>query len=255
MGFEEEAEPYLAGPQRARVWTEGWVGRWLYCINCGADRLEKQPNNAPASDFVCGTCRETFELKSQRRGFGRKVRDGAFRSMLERVNSATNPNLLLLSYDTSARTVQNVWVVPKQFLTAASLEQCPPLKAHARRAGHVMCNILLHTIPAAGRVSVVKDGVVRTHATVRSEWRRTLFLRDTDNDARGWMIEVMRIVERFGARDFTLAEVYAHEAHLSTLYPDNNNVRAKIRQQLQVLRDFGFLTFLGGGVYRLKGAQ
>jgi type II restriction enzyme len=38
---------------------------------------------------------------------------------------------------------------------------------------------------------------------------------------------------------FTLEAVYAQEAALSALYPGNHNVRAKIRQQLQVLRDRG----------------
>ena len=52
-----------------------------------------------------------------------------------------------------------------------------------------------------------------------------------------------------GWRD-TLDEVYAHEAALATLYPGNNNVRPKIRQQLQVLRDRGWLAFNGRGAYR-----
>ncbi|WP_373458343.1 hypothetical protein [Brevundimonas sp. SORGH_AS_0993] len=43
---------------------------------------------------------------------------------------------------------------------------------------------------------------------------------------------------------------YAHEAALAALYPGNNNFRPKIRQQLQVLRDRGWLAFDGRGVYR-----
>ena len=46
-------------------------------------------------------------------------------------------------------------------------------------------------------------------------------------------------VEAVGRPEFTLADVYAHEAALAALYPGNNNVRPKIRQQLQVLRDRG----------------
>ena len=45
-------------------------------------------------------------------------------------------------------------------------------------------------------------------------------------------------------------EVYAFEPRLSALCPGNNNVRPKIRQQLQVLRDQGVLEFLGRGNYR-----
>ena len=36
------------------------------------------------------------------------------------------------------------------------------------------------------------------------------------------------------------------------LYPANHNVRPKIRQQLQVLRDRGWLEFVGRGRYRVR---
>jgi hypothetical protein len=49
----------------------------------------------------------------------------------------------------------------------------------------------------------------------------------------------MRAVEAVGRPEFTLDDVYAHEAALSALYPGNNNIRSKIRQQLQVFRDPG----------------
>ncbi|QYX55774.1 hypothetical protein K1T73_11855 [Roseovarius sp. SCSIO 43702] len=58
--------------------------------------------------------------------------------------------------------------------------------------------------------------------------------------------------EPCGKEEFTLAEIYAFEDRLSQVYPGNNNVRPKIRQQLQVLRDNGFLEFLGAGRYRLR---
>lgn len=83
------------------------------------------------------------------------------------------------------------------------------------------------------------------------QWRATLFLRDQGATARGWLIDVMGAVEAVGRPEFTLDDVYAHEARLQALYPGNNNVRPKIRQQLQVLRDTGFLLFLGRGRYRL----
>jgi type II restriction enzyme len=38
---------------------------------------------------------------------------------------------------------------------------------------------------------------------------------------------------------------------LSRLYPNNKHVKPKIRQQLQVLRDHGYLEFESKGRYRL----
>jgi type II restriction enzyme len=46
-------------------------------------------------------------------------------------------------------------------------------------------------------------------------------------------------------------DIYAFEAELAALCPGSNNVRPKIRQQLQVLRDQGYLQFVGRGRYRL----
>jgi len=71
-------------------------------------------------------------------------------------------------------------------------------------------------------------------------------------EARGWLLEVMRTVEDIGLSSFTLGDVYAGEDRLQRAYPNNRNVRPKIRQQLQVLRDNGFLEFLGRGKYRLS---
>lgn len=79
----------------------------------------------------------------------------------------------------------------------------------------------------------------------------TLFLHDTRLEARGWLLAVMTAVEAVGKPEFTLDEVYAHEAALAALYPGNHNVRPKIRQQLQVLRDRGWLAFTERrGAYR-----
>jgi len=37
---------------------------------------------------------------------------------------------------------------------------------------------------------------------------------------------------------------------LQAKHPQNQNVKPKIRQQLQILRDRGFIEFLGNGYYR-----
>jgi type II restriction enzyme len=87
---------------------------------------------------------------------------------------------------------------------------------------------------------------------VLAQWRSTLFLRQAGAQARGWLIEVMKGVEAMGRESFTLADAYGFEERLAALYPGNHNVRPKIRQQLQVLRDQGWLEFLGRGRYRVR---
>ena len=52
------------------------------------------------------------------------------------------------------------------------------------------------------------------------------------------------------AQEFALSDMYRFENMLSLKHPENNNVQAKIRQQLQLLRDKGFIEFLGNGKYK-----
>jgi len=50
---------------------------------------------------------------------------------------------------------------------------------------------------------------------------------------------------------FTTADAYIFEQELEQLHPDNRNTKAKIRQQLQELRDAGLLLHVERGIWRL----
>jgi type II restriction enzyme len=250
LGFEEERTPFDSAPQNARVWTESWVAQQLYCLNCGAPSVSRLPNNNPVGDFSCVACAEEYELKSQAGRIGARVVDGAHKTMLERLAANNNPNLILLSYHRAEKRVLNLSVVPKQFFTPSIIEKRKPLAPTARRAGWVGCNILISQVPEIGKIEVVRDGVLRSKDLVLEQWRRTCFLREESAIARGWLIEVLRCVELIRAEEFALADVYAFEPRLRELYPENQHVREKMRQQLQVLRDRGFIEFLGRGRYR-----
>jgi len=52
-------------------------------------------------------------------------------------------------------------------------------------------------------------------------------------------------------KDFTLQEMYNFEPILREKYPNNNHIQDKIRQQLQFLRDKGYLEFVSSGKYRV----
>ena len=251
LGFSEKQTKYASGSQSARAWTERWVGDWVYCPNCGHPKITQFKANRPVADFYCTSCNDQYELKSQKTPFGRKVLDGAFRTMLERLKSDENPNLMLLNYDAQRLSVTNVAIVPKHFFIGEIIERRKPLADTARRAGWVGCNILLNMIPASGRIFLVRDSLPQSKESVLEKWQRTLFLRDEPTEARGWLIEVMRCVEAIGRPEFDLDDVYAFEGQLSRLYPNNRHVRPKIRQQLQVLRDYGYLEFETRGRYRL----
>jgi type II restriction enzyme len=252
LEFDEAQLPYTSGSQSARAWTEAWVSAWAYCPHCGNTRMSRFPNNSPLADFLCALCKEEFELKSQKSKFGLRVADGAYKTKCERLAASNNPNLLLMKYDLKSLSVVNLLIVPKHFFVRDIIEERKPLAATARRAGWVGSNILLSRIPESGKIHIVQNGVVRAKESVLAEWQKTLFLRSESPETRGWLLDVMKCVESLGKREFTLDEVYAFERHLGELYPGNQNVRPKIRQQLQCLRNRGFIEFLSRGNYRLR---
>jgi Dam-replacing family/Dam-replacing HTH domain len=252
LGFEESQTSYESPSQSARAWTESWVREQAFCPSCGNSTVRQFPANRPVADFFCVSCNEEYELKSQKRNFGPKIVDGAFRTMMERVRAENNPNLMLLNYDLKQFGVTNLVVVPKHFFVQEVIERRKPLTPTARRAGWIGCNILLRRIPDSGKIFIVRGGQIQPKAAVVAQWKRTLFLREESVEARGWLMEVMRCVEAIQRREFDLEDVYAFESALSDIYPNNRHVRQKIRQQIQVLRDQGYLDFVGRGHYRLR---
>jgi type II restriction enzyme len=219
-------------------------------------KLRKLENYRISTQSTCCRlllpCEEEYELKSQKTKFGSKVTDGAFRTMCERLAASNNPNLLLLNYDLKQLSVINLFVVPKHFFVREIIQERKPLAPTARRAGWIGCNILLNQIPDSGKIFFVRNGQLQPKELVLAQWQKTLFLRDEDTEARGWLIEVMKCVELIGKHEFQLDDVYAFERKLSQLYPNNRHVKQKIRQQLQVLRDRGYLDFVSRGFCRLR---
>jgi predicted Rdx family selenoprotein len=254
LGFEETQTPYTSGSQSARAWTERWVRDWVYCPNCGGAKITPFPNNSPLADFYCLSCNEEYELKSQKSRFGNKVLDGAFQTKCDRLAASNNPNLFLLNYNLKELSVVNLLIVPKHFFVRDIIEERKPLAVTARRAGWIGSNILLNRIPASGKIHIIRNGLLQPKELVLAEWKKTLFLREEGLEARGWLIEVMKCVEAIGKQEFDINDVYAFEARLGDLYPNNQYIKQKIRQQLQVLRDRGYLDFVSRGYYRLRSS-
>ena len=243
---------YKNASQRARVLTEHWVDESVFCPNCGRLDIDKYPNNRPVADFYCSNCKEDYELKSKQDGLGAKILDGAYRTMIERLQSSNNPNFFLLNYDLGNLFVLNFLVIPKHFFIPEIIEKRKPLAITARRAGWIGCNIVLQGIPESGKIFFVKNRQVEPKEKVLNKWKRTLFLREEKEiSAKGWLLDIMRSIEKLGKREFTLDDIYAFENELSRLHPDNRHIKDKIRQQLQVLRDRGYLQFAGRGNYSL----
>lgn len=246
------ADNYSSATQKIRVLTEHWVNRSVFCPNCG-NRLRQFDNNSPVADFYCEHCFEEYELKSKNGAIGKKIVDGAYATMIERLNAYNNPNFFFLSYDKSTFAIRNFLTIPKYFFIPDIIERRKALSPTARRAGWVGCNIVMSNVPEFGKIFYVENGVAKSKDEVLEKWSKTEFVKETSNvEAKGWILDVLLCVERIKKEEFTLDEVYAFEEYLQAKHPLNNNVKPKIRQQLQFLRDRGLIEFVGRGRYRMK---
>lgn len=244
------AADYNSNSQKARVMTESWVEHNMFCPICGNSYLVHFENNRPVADFYCPNCGNQYELKSKQGRFGEKVSDGAYETMIQRITANENPDFLFMSYSLSNMAVNNFIMIPKFFFVPSIIEKRPPLSLLSQRPGWVGCNIMINSIPHQGRIEIIRDGQEINHESVMEKVRLSQGLKTNNIDARGWLMDILVCVNTISSNEFTLDEVYGFENELLVKHPDNHNIRAKIRQQLQILRDKGFIQFLGDGHYK-----
>jgi type II restriction enzyme len=239
---------YKSASQLARVSTERWTRDNFYCASCGAS-LVPFPTNTPLYDFHSPDCRERFQLKASRRPFGSSVLDSEYHTALEGVMNDAYPSLILLRYDSVKWAVVDLELVHRACITTSCLVPRKALGASTRRAGWQGCLISLASVPSLGRIDVIRNGIAQPKTAVLEQWKQSNRLLQTEPQARGWLADVLRCVERLFST-FTLENVYAFETELAAKHPKNRFIRAKIRQQLQVLRDLDLIEFVSPGVYR-----
>ena len=239
---------YKSTSQRIRLLSEEWFRNEMYCPACGNEGLQKLPNNSRLADFSCENCGEIYELKSKGTSIGRSILDGAYYAALERITSSTNPNLFVLHYHSNL--VEDLTLIPKHFFTPDILRIRNALAPTARRAGYVGSVIMYSEIPDAGKIAVITSHEVLSKDIVLRNYAQAVRLRVGNMNLRGWLMDIMRCVDKIAHDIFSLEDLYAFTEELNQKHPDNHNIGAKIRQQLQFLRDKGFIEFLGGGRYR-----
>lgn len=239
---------YKSASQLARLSTERWTLDNFYCPSCGDD-LSPYRANTPLYDFHSVECHERFQLKASRREFGKSVLDSEYHTALRGVIQDAYPSLILLHYDPVKWVVSDLDLVHRACITPSCLLPRRPLGDDARRAGWQGCLISLVEVPALARINVIREGVVRPQSEVLLQWKQSDRLLEAAPQARGWLADVLRCVERLYST-FTLENVYSFEAELAAKHPKNRNIRPKIRQQLQALRDLGIIEFVSPGVYK-----
>lgn len=248
----EGIDRYESASQRARVATEGWGQANLYCPNCDSPKLDRSAANTPAIDFTCPRCDAPFQLKSQGQRYSASIPDAAYSAMRRVMEEDKTPNLFALHYEPQLWKVRNLVLIPRFAFSVSILKRRRPLRATARRHGWVGCSFLLDRIPPDAKIPVIVDGVAASPTDIRRQYARLKPLENVSVEKRGWTLDVLNVVRSIRKAEFSLGDVYAFESDLGRLHPHNRHIRDKIRQQLQILRNLNFLTFLGRGDYRLR---
>jgi type II restriction enzyme len=245
------AQSYKSKAQQARVVTEAWGKTELFCANCNSASLGETPPNNRAIDFVCPNCTASFQLKAKTGVIGKTIHDGAYSVMLQAIREDRTPNLLVMRYALPTWRVVDLILIPSFAFPESAIIKRNPLSPTARRAGWIGCNIDLSRIAPEARIPVVVASEPKTPANVRASYERLKPLREIKAAQRGWTLDVLNVVRSLGKTEFTNDDVYAYDRELERLHPDNRNVRPKIRQQLQVLRDAGLLLHIESSQWRL----
>lgn len=237
--------------QRARVLTEHWMEQNMFCPICGQNLLTQFPANRPVADFYCEKCLAQYELKSKEKfsiATQNIIPDGCYETMIQRITSLNNPNLFVMTHFNSR--VNNILFIPNFFFTPEIILKRPPLKETARRAGWVGCNINIGAIPNEAKIPIIKDGEITPLPKVIDHYNHLLSLKTEKLQSRGWLMDTMSCIEQIQTETFSLKDIYAFEQVLKSKHPDNNFIKDKLRQQLQILRDKGFIEFTSRGNYK-----
>lgn len=241
---------YRSNSQKIRIMSENWLVNNAYCVKCGY-KLKHFENNKPVGDLYCEKCKEEFELKSNKSKLGKKIVDGAYYTMMEKIDNEEIPNFFYLNYSLQSYKVNNLIIIPKHYFTKEIIIKRQPLSQTARRAGWIGCNIDVSSIPESGKLYLVKNGQEENKNIVIDKFNSMLFLRKSKGKLKVWLLDILKCIELLDKKEFYLHDLYSFEALLKIKHPENNNIQAKIRQQLQILRDYGYLSFIKRGKYRV----
>jgi type II restriction enzyme len=193
-----------------------------------------------------------FQLKSQSSPIRDRIVDAAYSAMMRAIREDRTPNLYALHYSRIVWQVQNLILIPHFAFSASAIEARKPLAPEARRAGWIGCNIVLKNIPPDAKIQLISEGVPVPSHLVRESFHRLQPLKEISPKERGWTLDVLRVVRSLGKKEFSNSDIYTFESQLEHLHPNNRHIRDKIRQQLQVLRDRGFLAQAQRGVWVLN---
>ncbi|MBQ9874467.1 MAG: hypothetical protein IJM30_08375 [Thermoguttaceae bacterium] len=223
----------------ARGIMADWPRDFLYCPKCGGFPVSTREYVYTFHKLKCLTCDNGFEVISQFEREREKLVWGEYWSIEHRFRTNDIYDLLVLAYSETTRII-DLSFVPRVCLDFDSLGK-----------NGVAAVIDLAAIPSQGKINLYRDGLTRDKSEVVDCYKRANFLFGDVKESKGWLMDVLYCAECLGKKEFALSELYKFVDYLKQRRPNNKNIEAKIRQQLQILRDKKYLEFTTRGNYRL----
>ena len=194
-------------------------------------------------------CKNEFQLKASKKEFKNKIIDGDYKTMINIISTNNSPNFFLMNYQNNDWVVKNLILIPKFFINTSMIERKNISYPKGRTNGWVGCNFLLKRLPNEGRINLIQNEKIIDKFKVNAIWKKMFFMNSKRPEFKGWTSDVLKCIEELDY-NFELKDIYKYENYLRELHPNNHNIQAKIRQQLQILRDNKILNFTGEGKYQ-----
>ncbi len=261
--FEKAAQFYSSPSQIVRSVSESWARDNLYCPRCGIP-LQQYPNNTQVRDFYCNHTNEefviipsqsqdNFQLKTMKsfpfNYFPKKIVGSAYDVAFEQLNSGNFPSLILLHYERKSEEMKDGLLIHRLAIPLSSLQPRSPLSESAERKGWKGYEMLLTNIPQIGRIPLISQSHIVPKETVMEKWLSVETILRGDLNERSWISDILSILDRL-PQNFSTDEIYSYQPYLERLHPNNRHIEEKIRQQLQILRDRGYVKFVSRGKYQ-----
>ena len=237
--IEKKVKNVNAQKQVIKVLTETWTANNIFCPVCWS-ALDNHKTDKPINDLFCIDCSNDFELKASKWKFTKKLAAGSYQKAIDSIE-AKPMHLFVLKYSDDF-TITNFLVIPKYFFTKQVIIKRP--NALKSRPNYFMSDIDFSSIPESWKIHYINNWTYKTRTEILKEWQRVRFLDKEKQESKWWIFDIMKCIEKLEKDEFVLQEIYAFESDLKILHPENKNIKAKIRQQLQFLRDKWYLEFL-----------
>ena len=122
-------------------------------------------------------------------------------------------------------------------------------RALPTRPNKFMCRLDFRGVPTDALIELVTQDRELTPAQLGCAWTSAVSYAAVRPEKRQWLFETMRLVEQ-SPQEFSNQDLYRHLDELRATDDTNDNIDAKLRQQLQILKKLGKIERIAPGKWR-----